>query len=459
MEKRGISSVITTLVIIFIAIAFVVLIWTYIRPVLLNEGETFRLRSDLTQENFEIRRLNIDEDSTYDNPNTGEVETDPAVEISLVVQKKSGTLVEGDILLELPEAQDIVTVVDVSGSMFSCNGITNTQCVNTWDPYYTWNSNKNSCRSFKTPTDASEQTVETQCLNLGGEIQNGIKKARDSQQALINRIFSEELQEVDMRLAVIAFGTISMTSELEPGKSFASRTDKSAIADIVNNNIRTINVLSSETKGPGALGTGTCMCGGLNRAIDIINTESPIEKSKTVILMSDGGQYNGCYNTLEKEEGYCDESTVGGADPAGLLEAYTELSQINGVTIHTIGFQEDADESTLKKIAQVGGGQYFKANEAEELISIYESIAQSSTRTINIASSLLFLIKYKDGTTSSIKEQIKETKIYETGSYSIYLDPADYNDRGGVSSIEIYPIGKTSTGKEVVGTLLDSYRI
>ena len=102
--------------------------------------------------------------------------------------------------------------------------------------------------------------------------------------------------------------------------------------------------------------------------------ETPI-KSKVVILLTDG------------------ENTAGDLEPV----AAAELAQTLGIKVYTIGvgtrgrapfpvfdpftrqmvtrsMRVNIDENTLKQVADITGGQYFRATDTESLISIYKSI-------------------------------------------------------------------------------------
>lgn len=84
-------------------------------------------------------------------------------------------------------------------------------------------------------------------------------------------------------------------------------------------------------------------------------------KSKTLILLSDGR------DTV---------NTISPIDAAGLAKA-------SGLKIYTVGIgadptetesQSDLDETTLEQIAQITGGQYFRARSEQDLSEIYQQI-------------------------------------------------------------------------------------
>jgi Ca-activated chloride channel family protein len=84
-------------------------------------------------------------------------------------------------------------------------------------------------------------------------------------------------------------------------------------------------------------------------------------KNKTLILLSDGR------DTV---------NTISPIDAAGLAKA-------SGLKIYTVGIgadpteaesQSDLDETTLEQIAQITGGQYFRARSEQDLSEIYQHI-------------------------------------------------------------------------------------
>jgi len=50
-------------------------------------------------------------------------------------------------------------------------------------------------------------------------------------------------------------------------------------------------------------------------------------------------------------------------------------SDPTGVQIHTIAIGKDADERTLKRIANAAHGSYWKGQTVDDMISVYRAIA------------------------------------------------------------------------------------
>lgn len=77
--------------------------------------------------------------------------------------------------------------------------------------------------------------------------------------------------------------------------------------------------------------------------------------AKTIILMTDG-----IHNS--------------GTSP---ITAATSIAAQYNVTIHTVTFGPGADQATMQTVANIGGGLHYHANTSEELLSVFEQIANN----------------------------------------------------------------------------------
>lgn len=75
---------------------------------------------------------------------------------------------------------------------------------------------------------------------------------------------------------------------------------------------------------------------------------------KTIVLMTDG-RFN-----------------VGGTPIPS-----AQLAASRGHTIHTITFGRGADQATMKRVAEIGGGQHFHADDAGDLTEVFQEIART----------------------------------------------------------------------------------
>ena len=117
---------------------------------------------------------------------------------------------------------------------------------------------------------------------------------------------------------------------------------------------------------------------GLGLANGLRQLEKSDSKSKVVILLSDG------------------RNNAGEITP----KKAAELAQTLGIKVYTIGVgtrnrntgfgamfgrvEQDLDEPTLKEIAEISGGQYFRASDEQKLKEIYQEIDQLEKHQINI---------------------------------------------------------------------------
>jgi len=125
--------------------------------------------------------------------------------------------------------------------------------------------------------------------------------------------------------------------------------------------------------------------GGTDLATAVITSSNLLmqgDRGKAVILLTDG------------------QSNVGVSVDDGITYANNE-----NVIIHTIGVGTEAggkflgvdvlsklDETTLKRIASLTGGEYFRADNKEALIEAYKKISGLTTRKLSINLTPIFLL-------------------------------------------------------------------
>ncbi|MBI5803864.1 VWA domain-containing protein [Candidatus Pacearchaeota archaeon] len=107
---------------------------------------------------------------------------------------------------------------------------------------------------------------------------------------------------------------------------------------------------------------GTCICCGVNKAVEGMLNDSDNETSKSMVVMSDGVANNQC-----AQQG---TGTPQGDSIQSACDAYE-----NNITVYTIGFGPGVDETTLQAMADCGNGAYYYSN-IDELSEIYQQIAE-----------------------------------------------------------------------------------
>jgi hypothetical protein len=156
--------------------------------------------------------------------------------------------------------------------------------------------------------------------------------------------------------------------------------------------------------------SATCICCGINKAYDILKSQSNSSRQKFVILMSDGIPSSYCSSNCMGNG-----TTGGGSSNCGGWECCCNANPANGAgctcggtcsqqctcqckmlnanysscrvhndlntTVHSIGFGPVINcpmgNITLRSIAKCGNGTYYGSDNATELKNIYRSIAES----------------------------------------------------------------------------------
>lgn len=110
-------------------------------------------------------------------------------------------------------------------------------------------------------------------------------------------------------------------------------------------------------------GGSTCICCGINYAVDRLQEDSSPSAFRSLVVMSDGEATATC---VEQGTGDPKDDAIQAA-----CDAYND----EGIIVYAIGFGAGADESTLQSIASCGQGGYFYGD-TTELIDIYRQVAE-----------------------------------------------------------------------------------
>lgn len=112
-------------------------------------------------------------------------------------------------------------------------------------------------------------------------------------------------------------------------------------------------------------GGGTCICCGVNDAVERLDEQSNESRYRSMVMMSDG---------IANVE--CSEQGTG--DPAqDAIESACEAYEEHGIEVYTIGFgpKEQIDEETMQEMADCAEGEYYYS-ELGELDEIYENVSR-----------------------------------------------------------------------------------
>ena len=207
---------------------------------------------------------------------------------------------------------DVYSVTDLSGSMDeTCEGI----------PSWWW-----WCDG------------ESNCNSCGGIYTNKIQDAKDANYLFINMILNSSENRVGLT-------------------GYATSAPDTTYHILSNNN----NSLRSEITSWNAEGW-TCICCGINKAVEGLLANSSSNKFRSVVVMSDGEATQTCPQ----------QGTGNAANDA--IQAACDAYNNYGIKVYTIGFGSGAGVQTLTDMADCGDGSFFAT--VDDLESIYEQIAE-----------------------------------------------------------------------------------
>lgn len=125
---------------------------------------------------------------------------------------------------------------------------------------------------------------------------------------------------------------------------------------------------------------GTCTCCGMNKAVDMINSQSSSQRKKYIVLMSDGAA-----------NVQCAQQGTGNAIEDAVKSTQDACNQ--GISVYAIAFGADADTAAMQRM-NCSGGKYYNAVDTSQLQQAYKDIAGDinklsfSGQTINATSAL-----------------------------------------------------------------------
>ena len=216
---------------------------------------------------------------------------------------------------------DVFSVTDLSGSMCgTCSG------------------GGFLCCFFGGPCNNNQ----LQCEDCGGSCSNpAIDTAKQANNLFIDSILNSSNDN--------KVGLVGYKGSVSSGDVHALSNDSTSLKNEVNS---------------WSAGGWTCICCGINRAVDDLLAQSDTDKFRSIVVMSDGQATHEC---AQQNTG----------DPSqDAIEAACDAYNISGITVHAIGFGENVDEATLQQIASCGNGDYY-FSAVDELVDIYEQVAQN----------------------------------------------------------------------------------
>ncbi|MBI3034845.1 VWA domain-containing protein [Candidatus Woesearchaeota archaeon] len=172
---------------------------------------------------------------------------------------------------------------------------------------------------------------------------------------------------------------------------------------------------------------GTCTCCGINKAVEMLNSQSGSQREKYIILMSDG-----------EANVQCSQQSNGTAIRDAVQSAWDACNQ--GISVYSIAFGADADTATMQRM-NCSGGRYYNAVDASNLQQAYNEIAgeinklsynEQTINTSNLAKSFVHPSSYIEFNYTASDTQFNklplsfETDRFEnnisTGTLTIYAN-------------------------------------
>ena len=396
------SEVIAALLIILLSIILIVIIWVIVKNLAVGDSEVAEVRTQFYQESIQITSIKFNEEG-----------------IKLSLQKtgrnmkiKTSTLVNE--ISEAPEGIDIISVVDLSGSMVSCNDVSRTCCQNNLGG---GSYSSNNCYGLDM---GLEDTCTSVCNGFWVDRLTPVKEANKELVTILS-----ELE--DSRIGIVAYST-GLVNSASIG---------------LTNNVDDLNTIIDSWSSEGS----TCICCGINQASDILEEQSLEGREKKIIVMSDG-----------EANIVCPEQGTRNAARDAIQSSCDAREILENLIIYSVGAGENVNENTLRQIADCGGGIYFSALDIDELIGAYRNIINEIRSSYIFSSSNLdYLYVVFSNSTSSYRERIDDIPpnlVIRTYSFDL-----TGKLEGQIVKIEVYPVILLKSGKEEIGPLYDSWEL
>ncbi len=253
----------------------------------------------------------------------------------------------------------------------------------------------------------------------GSMLGEGLTSAQEANKELINILFESE----GNRIGLVGYSTT---------------VDNSASLNLTDNLTQLNNKIDSWHAGG-----STCICCGINEAFKKLKQQSPNERAKKIIVMSDGEANVKCIRNAPN------------ASQDAINSSCYAKENLDNLIVYSIGAGENVNEETLMGISDCGGGKYFSAMNISELIDVYRSVAEEiKTTSISVNKFNYLYVLFYNGT-SSYKEKISEMPdILAIKRYNFDLTE---KLEGNITKIEIYPVIISDQNKEVIGPMFDSW--
>lgn len=419
-EKAQGNLLVTVLIIIIILVAIIIL-WNIIRMLLVSNIEVTNTRAELVRMQISVDKFHQDFGADH---------------VNLTLERSAlGRILVNETKEDYTLVLDVVSVADLSTSMgnnypgeckmnttSSCcasrNNCNNTADCQACNPGATFSNN--ICYMNSTCSRNSSICLGTTCKGIWRN------KLAISKQA--NSMFMNSL----LQNAGNKFGLVAYDTNVIAGSSHSISNLSSSLNTTITN---------------WAIGSGTCICCGINYATNMFSTQSS-SSLKVMVVMSDGETNRNC-------------SGGGLNNAANDAITASQNAKNNGIIVHSIFLGSGAlatGEATLQSIANVGGGGYYPVSEVSDLSQTYTTIATRIIREYQLANRGDYLkILFFNGTTSYAYNLYNIPLPSEKITFRIPQESGEDIRKNiiNITKIEVYAISHTSSGKEVSSKITD----
>jgi len=212
----------------------------------------------------------------------------------------------------------------------------------------------------------------------------------------------------------------------------------------------------------------TCTCCGINKAVEIIESQNTPLRKKFIVLMSDGEATTTCAQQ---------PNLTARAD--GVQAAWDACNK--GISVYTIAFGADANITTMQRM-NCSGGRSFNATNASKLEVVYKEIAgeigklsfvEQTLNVTGLAKSVVYADSYIEFNYSAPEEQFNKVPIgfetdrfgnsISTGTLTIYANTSvsdakvtsysgtKWTDKLVVNGATVYRLGDYGNDYTILG--------
>ncbi|MEM2130907.1 MAG: VWA domain-containing protein [Candidatus Woesearchaeota archaeon] len=173
-------------------------------------------------------------------------------------------------------------------------------------------------------------------------------------------------------------------------------------------------------------------------AVKLVNSNLSAKFDLELIGLNDSRDYAMLVMTDGQANYYCSDynDTTGSYDEiraiSSAINASCYAKENIGVNVYAVGFSDDADEDTLKKIADCGSGVYTKSNNITKIKEFYKDVASSivsasrHSQTIEMQGNITYSVLYPDS--YIFIEYLPETSQANFGEISKIIEEKNFQN-------------------------------